>query len=256
MFPWRPVFLMHNNELESFMVKGQHHPDERPRILNRSSVMMWAIPIVFSVALNLGLFGLMPGLIQTIPDRPHLGEAAPSIQVIRIKRPESPLKKKEMKKPPEPERKKLRPIKEKPLQLSKPLMKKISLPFQLNPKLPEVSQTFAVPAMENLTLSPLEFKESYASHEIDAPLTSLSKMPPIYPLKAKRRGIQGFVKVKFVVNKDGRVENITVIEAQPSDIFNKSVYQCVSKWRFKPGTVEGIAVNTWAETTIRFKLEN
>jgi protein TonB len=31
--------------------------------------------------------------------------------------------------------------------------------------------------------------------------------------------------------------------------------RCVSGWRFKPGTVEGMPVKAWAETTIRFKLE-
>ncbi|MCP3873651.1 MAG: TonB family protein, partial [Desulfobacteraceae bacterium] len=50
--------------------------------------------------------------------------------------------------------------------------------------------------------------------------------------------------------------DIEVIRAQPDKIFNKSVLSCVSQWKFKPGTVEGIPVATRARTTIHFKLED
>ena len=45
------------------------------------------------------------------------------------------------------------------------------------------------------------------------------------------------------------------MESKPPGIFDKSVIQCVSGWRFKPGTIEGMAVKAWAETTIRFELQ-
>jgi protein TonB len=63
------------------------------------------------------------------------------------------------------------------------------------------------------------------------------------------------VKVKFVVNEQGTVEKITIVDAKPPGMFDQSVSRCVSKWRFKPGTVEGMPIKAWVETTIRFELE-
>ncbi len=91
--------------------------------------------------------------------------------------------------------------------------------------------------------------------ELDSPLVPLVKIPPVYPLRAIRRGIEGVVDVEFIITKKGRIEQPKIIKALPEKIFDQSVLNCVSRWKFKPGTVEGIPVNTRASTTIRFKLE-
>jgi protein TonB len=33
------------------------------------------------------------------------------------------------------------------------------------------------------------------------------------------------------------------------------VESCVLSWRFNPGTVEGVPVDAWAETVVRFELQ-
>jgi protein TonB len=63
------------------------------------------------------------------------------------------------------------------------------------------------------------------------------------------------VKVRFLVNTQGMVETVDIVEAQPEDTFEKSVIAAVSRWRFSPGTVEGVPVNTRVTTTIRFELK-
>ena len=91
--------------------------------------------------------------------------------------------------------------------------------------------------------------------DLDQPLITLTRIPPIYPLSAKRRGIEGSVTVRFVINERGLVEDATIVEAQPPEVFDASVLSCVSGWRFKPGTVEGRPVRVWADTTIHFTLD-
>jgi protein TonB len=61
--------------------------------------------------------------------------------------------------------------------------------------------------------------------------------------------------LRFIVNEKGRVKHINIIKSHPRGIFEDAVINCVSKWRFKPATVEGIKVKTLVETTIRFKLK-
>ena len=212
------------------------------------------IALFSTILLNFVLFALMPGLIQSIPKKPKMDTLENPIQVIRIKRPETTARKKKKTKLPKPEKKPIKKI-AKTLTISKPVSQKIHLPFQLNPKLSTGPQTLSVPAIDMMTLSVPALKNTFGGHEIDSPLTPLVKIPPMYPIRAKRMNIEGWVTVSFLVNSNGTVSQIEILEAEPSDIFNNSVMKCVQKWKFKPGTVEGVPVNTRVETTIRFEME-
>ena len=218
--------------------------------------MGWTLAILFSALLNITLFGLMPGLIHMIPQNQDDLEDIKAIHVIRVKHQETPPRKKELKKPEpkqEPRRVKTttptRVVQQKPMQL------KPRLPFQLNPKLPATPSSLAMPPMENFSMTAPTLKGIYEMGELDNPLTPLAKIPPLYPMRAMRRGIEGWVKVRFRVNTQGRVEQATILESDPENVFDQSVINCISQWKFKPGTVEGIPVDTLAETTIRFELE-
>ncbi len=213
----------------------------------------WGIAIVFSAMLNLFLFGIMPGMIQKVPTTCKDFKDYKAVQVIRIKRPDSSIRKKEHKRD-EPEKKKIKPIKKHiKIYKQKHMVLKPRLPFQLNAKLPDCPDSLKMPPLENFTMG--SHTGIFMENQLDSPLIPLAKIPPLYPMRASRRGIEGWVKVRFIVNSSGLVENLEIIESKPSKIFDKSVMNCVSRWKFKPGTVEGIAVPTQAETTIRFKLE-
>ena len=58
-----------------------------------------------------------------------------------------------------------------------------------------------------------------------------------------------------VLNSDGRVDEVKVINARPPGVFEETVRQAVSAWRFQPGTIMGEPVKTRVITTIRFELE-
>lgn len=66
---------------------------------------------------------------------------------------------------------------------------------------------------------------------------------------------QGWIKVKFLIDEHGKVGRIAVLNAEPRGVFEESVLRCISNWRFKPGTVNGVAVKAMVEQTITFKLE-
>ena len=215
----------------------------------------WCLAITLSAFLNIALFGLMPGLIQLVPKDQTDLEDLKTIQVIRVKHQETPPRKKELQKP--------KP-KEKPREMKtaitnivrqKPMRLKPRLPFELNPRLPAAPGGLIMPPMETFSLDGPTLKGLYEMGELDSPLTPIANIPPIYPMRAMRRGIEGWVRVRFLVNNQGQVQQPRVMEAKPENIFEKSVINCVLKWKFKPGTVEGVPVNTMVETTIRFALE-
>ncbi|OCG02404.1 TonB family protein [Gilliamella apis] len=64
--------------------------------------------------------------------------------------------------------------------------------------------------------------------------TPISRNRPEYPRRALDMRLEGHVIVMFDVNSDGRVENIRIIEAQPNNIFNRSVITAMKTWKYKP----------------------
>lgn len=62
----------------------------------------------------------------------------------------------------------------------------------------------------------------------------ISRNQPEYPRRALDMRLDGYVVVLFDVNSDGKVENIRFVEANPNNIFNRSVITAMKKWKYKP----------------------
>lgn len=212
----------------------------------------WITAMLVAVLLNCGLFLFLPVLMNPSPVITNIDQIVNSIQVIRLKKDEIPPQKKKPK-PPEQPKEKPKP-KEKVIAPKPKAREELKLPFTLNTRLPSVTSDFQLQYAENVRFGPLG-NHSVDKNDLDQPLTAIARIPPVYPLRARRRGTEGWVKIGFEVDKQGNVDKLHIIESEPPGIFDKSVLQCVSKWRYKPGTVEGIAVRARTETVIRFELE-
>lgn len=219
--------------------------------LSRRNWGTWAWATAVALAMNLMLFLIMPYLLNRQPAKPVFDQLLSHIDVIRIKQVDSAVRRKNIPPPPSEKRKEL-PQRPPPRQ---PVQAKLALPFEINPRLPSGPTTLDLLPLEPAAFHASGMQDAFAIGDLDGPLTPLGRVPPIYPMAAKRSGLQGWVKVKFIVNEQGAVAHISIVEAKPASIFDQSVYRCVSKWRFKPGTVEGVPVKTWVETTIKFELE-
>jgi len=90
--------------------------------------------------------------------------------------------------------------------------------------------------------------------EVQHPPRLVRKVEPAYPRTARRRGITGTVRIKFLVDKGGRVTKASVVGASPPGIFEKDALRAVRQWRFKPGVHRGRPVSVWAVQIIHFKL--
>ncbi|MCK5539539.1 MAG: energy transducer TonB [Deltaproteobacteria bacterium] len=115
----------------------------------------------------------------------------------------------------------------------------------------ELQPLAAAPVTPVPTLSRPDF---YRIGEVDREPLSTTRMEPVYPFLARRRGIEGSVKLRFFVTRQGRVEGVDIIKAEPPGYFEKTVRETVSNWRFQAGMVDGTKVKTLVETTIVFKL--
>jgi protein TonB len=78
---------------------------------------------------------------------------------------------------------------------------------------------------------------------------------PMYPRDAAMQGLEGWVKVAFIITEVGTVKEPRVIDADPPRIFNREALRAILKWKFKPRVVDGVAVEREATQVIDFSLD-
>jgi len=81
------------------------------------------------------------------------------------------------------------------------------------------------------------------------------RVPPAYPYFARLKGVEGWVRIRILVDERGQVRQAEVVRAEPPGVFEEAVLSAVRRWRFRPGIEGGRSVSAWMETTVRFKLE-
>ena len=77
---------------------------------------------------------------------------------------------------------------------------------------------------------------------------------PNYPRKALIAKIEGWVKIEFIIDKQGNVIKPKVIEAKPQNIFDKEALRTILRYRFKPKVVNGVATHQIVTKTIEFRI--
>ena len=67
-------------------------------------------------------------------------------------------------------------------------------------------------------------------------ISPTSRVPPEYPSRAQRRGLEGFVELRFVIRPDGSVDpsSVQVTSAQPRNVFDRAAIEAVQRWQFEP----------------------
>jgi len=82
----------------------------------------------------------------------------------------------------------------------------------------------------------------------------LTKVPPVYPVDAKKARIQGKVVLDAIIGKDGTVENLTVVSG-PNEL-QQSAQDAVRQWTYKPFLVDGDPVEVKTTINVIYRLAN
>jgi len=91
--------------------------------------------------------------------------------------------------------------------------------------------------------------------DLDSDVVPIVRIAPQYPREALLKGIEGWVKLEFVIEADGTVADPEVIAAEPIRMFNNAAMRAILRWKFRPRFVDGRAVSRRGSQTIEFKLE-
>ncbi len=90
---------------------------------------------------------------------------------------------------------------------------------------------------------------------VDAPAQPLSRVPPEYPSKARQKGVEGFVTLNVLVNAEGSIQQMRVLNADPQGVFEDSAKAALARWEFRPGQYQASPVAMWVKQTIRYRLQ-
>ena len=79
--------------------------------------------------------------------------------------------------------------------------------------------------------------------------------PPKYPRLARRRGYEGLVVLMVTVNPSGSPAAVRLLSSSGYLLLDKAAIKAIGKWRFQPGTVDGVPRQMTVKVPVRFRLE-
>lgn len=152
--------------------------------------------------------------------------------------------------PPQPEPKKPKKRKPKPLEQPKYI-----------PKAPPSEH--AIKADEPVA-APVEVPEELVEEEPDdepapvippsADALGIQNPAPPYPGLSRRLREEGTVTLKLLVNADGKVGAIEVVNSSGYKRLDDAALNAISRWHFSPATQAGVAIDFWYEIDFEFSL--
>ena len=77
-------------------------------------------------------------------------------------------------------------------------------------------------------------------------------MPPDYPPVARQARIQGVVKLRGAIGKDGSVQSLTVLSGHP--LLVPAALEAAKQWVYEPVTINGTPAEVESEIDVNFTL--
>jgi len=149
--------------------------------------------------------------------------------------------------PPPPEIAQPEPVEPQPVKMELPAPV-LNVPLSLE------GQPYLGDFMRSARPAPLK-RDKPAKPKIVTDIVPTFKIPPTYPRRALRTGIEGVVTVEFTIDTSGAVKDPVIIEASPPKIFDRAVLKAIEKWKFSPEIKDGKPIEIRARQDVRFTLK-
>ncbi len=203
-----------------------------------------------AVAITLALFGFMQTMIHIERDGIPPEEDYPVIDFIRLRQQATPNPERQRRRPPNKPPRLRKPPPSPAPQAHQTVRRVIS---QIVPRAPKLDLPIHLegPDLQGIVVAP-----QAPSATMQQDVMPLFRVPPRYPLRAARKGIEGWVRVHFVITETGTVKDVQVLAAEPSGIFEQAAIRAILQWRFKPKVVGGKKVPRPAIQLLEFKLRS
>jgi len=218
-----------------------------------------SLPRSISVSLNLDSVVELPAAqdtVQTVksfPENLQDKKVKPEQTILKNKLPISPIKDNPVPQPVLPEK-----------EVSQPAVEKvIPSPQYLPDIVQDLMPAAAVAAKIQESAGPTEPQATPPEEGVNQPGTMQTaypryqlNTPPVYPRLARKRGREGTVILQVMVNRDGRVDDLTVETSSGFGQLDRAAVSAVKKWQFEPGRQGKERVGMWVRVPVIFKLNN
>ncbi len=106
-------------------------------------------------------------------------------------------------------------------------------------------------AVEGLAISAPTFGDFGVNQQV----MPLYRVEPRYPQRALKRGMEGYVIMKFTIDSTGKPVDIEVVESNPKRVFDREAMRALTKWKYQPKTEGGQPVPQYGQSVkLEFKL--
>jgi protein TonB len=85
-------------------------------------------------------------------------------------------------------------------------------------------------------------------------LKTSNRVDPTYPPASRRAGEQGTVRLKVLVDTNGRPSNVEVSQSSGSQRLDQAAIDAVRKWRFEAATDGQKKIQAYTQVAVTFKL--
>ena len=85
-------------------------------------------------------------------------------------------------------------------------------------------------------------------------LATSSRVEPVYPPVSRRNGEEGTVRLKVLVDANGRPADVQVANTSGFARLDQAAIQAVKRWKFVAATNGSQAIQTWTQVAVTFKL--
>ena len=85
-------------------------------------------------------------------------------------------------------------------------------------------------------------------------LKTANRVDPTYPPASRRAGEQGTVRLKVLVDTNGRPSNVAVTQSSGFPRLDEAAVQAVRKWRFEAATDGSKKIQAYTQVAVTFKL--
>jgi protein TonB len=99
---------------------------------------------------------------------------------------------------------------------------------------------------------PIHDKPLLISHLSEAQL--VHRVEPVYPRMAVLAGLQGEVRLRAIIAKDGSIQSLSVTSGQP--ILAQAALEAVRQWRYRPYLLNGKAVEVETFISVNFRKDH
>ncbi|WP_404341550.1 TonB family protein [Pseudoalteromonas mariniglutinosa] len=65
-------------------------------------------------------------------------------------------------------------------------------------------------------------------------VTPTMRIEPVYPIHAAKQGVSGSVVLKYDISPTGETLNVSVVNAEPENVFEKAASKALRQWQYKP----------------------